>query len=140
MGLILTTCVLLGCSKEDEAACRQCEQLEAVEICDNGDGTVSLVIEGSTTETGTIPDGSSFDEIANSVCESIVVEDSGACFECMGPNVPDFDVCKTDEGITVDGVLIEDTEGLSVLEAVEILESNPNNDEAFEGLSCQAKD
>lgn len=138
LGCILTF-LLFSCSKDDEGGCRQCEQSEAVEICDNGDGTVSLVIEGTTQETGTIPEGSSFDEIANSVCESIEVEGGNACFECMGPNVQDFDVCKTDEGITVDGVLIEDTEDLSVAEAVEILESNLNGDETFEGLSCQAK-
>ena len=138
IGFILTL-LLFSCSKEDEGGCRQCEQSEAVEICDNGDGTISLVIEGTTRETGTIPEGSSFNEIANNVCESIEVEDVNACFECMGPNVQDFDVCKTDEGITVDGVLIDDTEGLTVAEAVEILESNPNDDETFENLSCQAK-
>ena len=138
IGFILTL-LLFSCSKEDEGGCRQCEQSEAIEICDNGDGTISLVIEGTTRETGTIPEGGSFNEIANNVCESIEVEDANACFECMGPNVQDFDLCKTDEGITVDGVLIEDTEGLTVAEAVEILESNPNDDEAFENLSCQAK-
>lgn len=126
----------LGCSKNDDGKCIKCEQSEAIEICDAGDGKVSLVVEGKVQETQPLPDGVTLESIAAQTCASLSIE---SCFECRGPNVQNFDVCKTEDGVTIDGELIPNSQNATVEQVVQILETNSENEPLFVGLSCQKK-
>lgn len=133
--VMLASIVFFSCEKGDSGSrCISCE-VEGVEICTDGMGQISLIVEGETIETGELAEDISFEEAANTVCESISV--SSACAICDGPNVNEFEVCSTDEGVTIDGQLLSNTQGVSLDSAIDVFISNPNNDIEFEGLSCQ---
>lgn len=130
---------LTACDTEDEENCTSCD-LEGIEICEVEDGQIAIFENGERVgDLLDLPNEVSFDEAARQLCAEIErqVNNAGGCYDCAGPNVNDFTVCKTDEGITLSGELIPDTEDLSLQDAVGILEDNPNGDEAFEGLSCR---
>ncbi|MDO6675385.1 hypothetical protein Q4517_07455 [Tenacibaculum sp. 1_MG-2023] len=71
---MLTSVVLVSCSDNDEnnTTCRKCvferfDQTLNTEYCDNGDGTITMTVEGGQTVTDEIPEGSSFEEVMKAV-------------------------------------------------------------------------
>ncbi|TDQ21908.1 hypothetical protein [Tenacibaculum caenipelagi] len=71
---MLTSTVLASCSDDNESNtnCRKCvfegfDQTLNTEYCDNGDGTITMTVEGGQTVTDEIPKGSSFEEIMKAV-------------------------------------------------------------------------
>lgn len=140
VSLVLTLItVLLSCSKDEDETCYACN-LEGIEICEVASGEIQIFENGK--EIGdiiTLPEDIGFNSAAQQLCAEIErqVAQSGDCYVCMGPNVIDFNVCKTEAGITLNNELIPDTASLGLEEAIELLEANPNNDSQFEGLACQ---
>jgi len=128
--------ILFSCDKDDNNNCSECEGIE-ITVCDLGDGKAIAKMNGEEFEV-TYNDGSDWDLVVSIVCQQLSEPASG-CYECDGPNVEAFDVCKTDKGITVNGVLIEDTETVSLEDAVAALEANEDNEEVLENLACKKK-
>ncbi len=63
-----------SCGSDDDAPsnCRECEVLTIpVSVCDNGDGTVTTSAAGES-ETITLPDGTSFEDYANTLCSGTI--------------------------------------------------------------------
>ncbi len=55
----------------------------------------------------------------------------------MGSNVQDFDVCKIENGIEIDGELIANSQNATIEQVVQILLANEDNEPILVGLSCQ---
>ena len=123
----------VGCSKNEEGKCIKCEQSDSVEICDAGEGKVSLVVEGKVIETQPLQEGQTLDEIAAQTCASLSVDN---CYECMGPNVNDFEICQEGDDISINGELLPDLNGLQLDDVVQELINNASDEVVFRNLSC----
>ncbi|VAW10933.1 hypothetical protein MNBD_BACTEROID03-383 [hydrothermal vent metagenome] len=128
--------ILFSCDKGgDNSNCSECEGGE-ITICDLGNGKAVAKGNGKEVEV-TYNDGSDWDVVVAAACDQFST--SSSCYECDGPNVEVFDICKTEDGITVNGKLVKDTKTTSLEDAVAALEANETNEEVFENLACQKK-
>ncbi|WP_068485690.1 hypothetical protein [Maribacter hydrothermalis] len=129
----------VACTKSDANNCITCS-VDGVEICDEGQQQVGIYIQGDLTgELLDLPSNVTFNEAAQAFCEELEKEfdATGDCYECSGPNVTTFPVCKEGDGITVSGTVIDDFEGESLETVISILEENPTDEEVFRDLACQ---
>ena len=78
--MYLSICILalgfVACSKDDdggsEKKCKDCAVLGiTTTFCDNGDGTMTTTI-ADQSETTTIEEGTTFEEITNLACSSTI--------------------------------------------------------------------
>lgn len=127
-----------SCEKSDDENCKACN-VEGVEICEVEGDKIGIFENGERRgDLIELPSDLAFDDATSQLCAEIErqVALAGGCYECTGPNVQDFDVCKTDEGITLAGELVPDSENITLEDAVSALEQNPDGADVFDGLNC----
>lgn len=131
--------ITASCNKSDANNCVACN-VEGVEICEEEPGKIRLRSDGEAIgELLNLPSNLEFNDAAEQLCAEFEKEFglSGDCYECSGPNVADFNVCKDGDDIVVNGTIIEDFEGQSLETVITVLEDNPTDEEVFRELACQ---
>lgn len=130
--------ILVSCNKNEANNCVDCN-VEGIQICEEEPGKIRFHINGEVIDDlYTLPTDLEFNDAAEQLCAEFEREFGvGDCYECTGPYVADFFVCKEGDNIVVNGTTISEFSGQSLETVITVLENNETDEEVFRDLTCQ---